>query len=68
MAQAAKKKASSLVEEGFKRYRKAHNDSLLGSRVARDLLLENEAGQNCAVFQIRVRCAEAYRKDRIYHG
>jgi len=56
-----------MIREAVRDYKKVHNDSLLGKRVARGLMLENEGGQQCAVFQIRVRCAEAMRRDRIYH-
>jgi hypothetical protein len=41
--------------------------SVLGNRVAKAIILENEAGQECAVFQIKLRCAEAHRRNRIYH-
>lgn len=58
---------SKLTDEAKIRYKKLHNDSILGDRVAKDLILENEAGKQCAIFQIKLRCSSAHRRNRLYH-
>jgi hypothetical protein len=58
---------SEMMKAGIERYRKLHNDTILEGRVLIDLKLENEAGKDCAEFQIHMRCATAHRRNRIYH-
>ena len=55
-------------EVAKQRYKKQHLDSWMSPRVEQALMLENMAGPQCAIFQIRLRCTQARQRDRIYHS
>lgn len=55
-------------EAAKQRYKKQHLDSWMGPRVEQALMLENEAGPQCAIFTIRLRCVSAQRRNKVFHN